>query len=336
MTTVFALQPSLPLAHVSYIVDPEKIEALSGRDWAFLLSPLSDPLYVTLIIVTIVATVACFAACHLVGPLRSWCQRFHNRLLTNIEYVPLMLRLSLGVALIVAGVADVVLLPNVPAGGYGGLEVGVGFCMVFGFMVRASAITALIIFFCGLVQSHYLLGAMETAAAALLLIAFKPIRPNVDDVLDVDPLGDLLAGVWRILSDNAPLLLRLALGSTLIWLSITEKVFNPRLCESVIIDHGLGAVIPVSTAMWVFSVGVIEFAVGTVLVLGIYTRCSCMITLIILTLSFFYFKEDVAGHVTFFGTAIVLTVTGAGPLSIDSWVARRTRAVKGTAVPYPV
>lgn len=336
MTTMFALQPSLPLAHVSYIVDPEKLEALSGRDWAFLLSPLSDPLYVTLIMLTLVATVAAFAACHLVGPLRSSCQHFHNRLLTNIEYVPLVLRLSLGVALIVAGVDDVVFLPNVPAGGFGGLEVGVGFCMVFGFMIRASAVAALAIFCYGLAQSHYLLGAWETAAAALLLIAYKPTRPNVDDILDVDPLGDLLAPVWRALSYNAPLLLRLALGSTLIWLAITEKAFNPRLCEAVVVDYGLGTVIPVSTAMWVFSVGVIELAVGVVLVLGLYTRCFCLIALIILTLSFFYFKEEVAGHVTFFGSLAVLIVTGAGHLSIDSWVARRTRAVKGTAVPYPV
>ena len=93
MSTVFALQPSLPLAHVSYVVDPELLESLSGRDWAFLLSPLSDPLYVTLIIVTLVVTVACFAACHLVSPLRSTCHHFHNRLLMNVEYVPLMLRL---------------------------------------------------------------------------------------------------------------------------------------------------------------------------------------------------------------------------------------------------
>ncbi len=336
MSTVFALQPSLPLAHVSYVVDPELLESLSGRDWAFLLSPLSDPLYVTLIIVTLVVTVACFAACHLVSPLRSTCHHFHNRLLMNVEYVPLMLRLSLGMALIVAGAGDAVFLPNVPAGGFGGFEVGVGFCLVFGFMVRASGMAALTIFCCGLAQSQYLLGAWETAAAALLLIAYKPTRPSVDDILDVDPLGDSLAPVSRKLSGMGPLLLRLALGSTLIWLAITEKAFNPRLCESVVIDYGLDAVIPVSTAMWVFSVGVIEIAVGVVLVLGVYTRCFCLITLIILTLSFFYFKEDVAGHVTFFGSAAALTATGAGRLSIDSWIARRTRAAKGTAVPYPV
>ncbi len=336
MTTVIAFQPSSPLAHVSYVVDSELLESLSGRDWAFLLSPLSDPLYVALIIVTLVVTVACFAACHLVGPLRSLCQRFHNRLLMYMELVPLMLRVSLGMALIVAGVGDAVFLPNVPAGGFGGFEVGVGFCMVFGFMVRASGMAALTIFCCGLAQSHYLLGAWETAAAALLLIAYKPTRPSVDSILDIDPLGDLLAPVSRKLNDFAPLLLRLALGSTLIWLAITEKAFNPRLCEAVVIDFGLEDVIPVSTAMWVFSVGVIEIAVGTVLVLGVYTRCFCLITMIILTLSFFYFKEDVAGHVTFFGSAASLTVMGAGRFSFDSWIAHRTRAVKGTAVPYPV
>ena len=48
------------LAHVSYIVDPEKLKALAGTDWEFLLSPLYDSFYLTLIIVTLVVVVGCF------------------------------------------------------------------------------------------------------------------------------------------------------------------------------------------------------------------------------------------------------------------------------------
>ncbi|MCA9050447.1 MAG: DoxX family protein, partial [Planctomycetaceae bacterium] len=128
--------------------------------------------------------------------------------------------------------------------------------------------------------------------------------------------------------------LRLAMGFTMIWLAVTEKALNPRVSEAVVIDFGLESVIPVSSAMWVFSVGVIELAVGLVLVLGLFTRTFAFIAFVVLTLSFFYFKEDVAGHVTFFGTLLIMMITGAGQGSLDAWIANRTRGVAGTAAPY--
>ncbi len=336
MTNDLWLNWAPPLAHVSYVVDPEKLEALSGSDWAYFLSPLSDPFYVTLIVVTLVVVVTLYAACELLRPLRTFCREIHNRLLIHLEYVPLALRLSLGVALIVAGVGDVIFVPNVPAGGIGGLEVGIGFCLVSGFMVRASGVAALSVFVYGMTQSHVLLGTLESAAAALLVIAHGPHRPSTDNVLDMDPLGKSLKPMWDKISDLTPVILRLSLGTTLIWLAITEKFFNPRVCEAVVIDYDLMSVIPVSTAMWVFSVSAIELAVGLILVLGLYTRSFALIALVVLSLSFFYFKEEVAGHVTFFGALIVIIVTGAGRWSIDSLIARVTRNVTGTAQPYEI
>ena len=325
---------SLPLGHVTYVLDSRRLESLSGRDWEFFLSPLADPLYITLIAVTLIAAVGGFAVCELVGPLRCFCRSIHDRLLVHVEYVPLVLRTTLGFALIASGVGNGIYLPNVPAGGLGGLEVGIGFCLILGFMVRASGVAALVIFVYGLTTSHYMLGTLESAVAALLVAAHGPRLPCADQVLDVDLLGESLESVWSRIRQMTPIILRMALGTTLIWLAITEKFLNPRLAEAVIVEYDLHTVIPVSTAMWVFAVGVIEVAVGVVLVVGLYTRCFSLIALIILTLSFFYFKEDVAGHVTFFGSLIVLLFSGAGHWSIDSLIAKLTRNVKGTAVPH--
>jgi uncharacterized membrane protein YphA (DoxX/SURF4 family) len=160
------------------------------------------------------------------------------------------------------------------------------------------------------------------------------MEPSADKVLGIDPAGALVKPIFDKLIDWAPVILRLALGTTLIWLAITEKFLNPRVSEAVVIDYDLQSVIPVSTAMWVFTVGVIEFAVGLVLVLGLYTRAFSMIALIVLTLSFFYFKEEIAGHVTFFGALVVLMVTGAGKWSVDAIIAKWVRNASGTATPY--
>ncbi|MCP4784828.1 MAG: DoxX family protein [Fuerstiella sp.] len=333
MMTHADMLPSL-FAHVSYIVDPEKLRALSGPDWPFLLSPLSDPLYVSLIVLTIVVTVGVIAVCQILPGPQMFCQALHDRLLTYSSFVPMILRMALGVALIVAGTKSAIFLPNVPGAAVGTLEVVLGFCVLVGFMVRPCGLAALGIYFYGLSTSQYLLGTMESAAAALLIAAHGPDRPSTDDVLTVDVLGTGLEPLWKQLRDNSGVVLRLAMGCTMIWLAVTEKAFNPRVSEAVVIDFQLESVVPVSSAMWVFSVGVIELAVGLVLVLGFFTRTFSFIAFVVLTLSFFYFKEQVAGHVTFFGTLMILMITGAGRASLDGLIAHRTRGVCGTASPY--
>ena len=321
-------------AHVTYIVDREKLDALAGADWVFLLSPFRDPLYLSLILTTAAATIAAFAVCELFAPARRRLRRIHDRLLEYRTYVPLLLRLALGIALIVAGTQGSVYLPNVPGPALGTIEVAVGFCLLVGYMVRPSALLAFGIFLYGLTQSRYMLGALECGAATLLVAAHGGGRPAVDDVLDIDVLGDVLEPLWRPLRAHTGPLLRLALGTTMIWLAVTEKGLNPRVSEAVVLDYDLEGVIPVSSAMWVLAVGVIEIAVGLVLVLGLFTRTWSIVAALVLTASFFYFREEVAGHVTFFGSLLVLMATGAGRWSLDSLAAWRTRGVLGTEEPY--
>ena len=329
------LESSLPpLAHVSYVVDPEKLRTLAGTDWEFLLSPLSDPLYLTLIVVTLVVTVALFAMFELVAPLRAGCRRIHDRFLSYEPFVPLILRTALGIALIVAGTKQAIYLPNVPGPQVSTLQVVLGFCLLAGFSIRICGLGALAIFFFGLSQSGYLLGTMESAAAALIVAAYGAAPPSTDDIMQLDPLAKVLAPLWKWTQKNAGVVLRVALGSTMLWLAVTEKAMNPRVSEAVVLDFQLQDVIPVSSAMWVFTVGVIEFAVGLVLLLGLFVRTWSIVAFVVLTLSFFYFKEEVAGHVTFFGALMVLMIKGGGAWSIDSLIARRSRDAVGTQTPY--
>jgi len=334
MTSFISCGDQFLLAHVSYVVDPEKLKSLAGTDWDFLLSPLRDSFYITLILGTVALTLLLFILGERVASFRNACRGMHNRFLLYRSFVPLILRTSLGIALIVAGTKQAIYLPNVPGDAVSTIEVMLGFCLVIGFFVRPCGIGALAIFFYGLYTSHYLLGTMESAAAALLVAAYGADKPSADDVLQVDLLGEMPEPIWKILREHVGPLLRLGLGATMIWLAITEKVFMPRVSEAVVIDFKLESVIPVSSAMWVFTVGVLELAVGLLLVVGFFTRTWSIVAFLLLTLSFFYFKEEVAGHVTFFGVLMVLMITGAGRFSLDSLIAHRTRQVVGTDSPY--
>ncbi len=321
-------------SHVTYVVDPAKLDSLAGYDWGFLLSPFSDLFYVTLMAATVIVAAAAFVAAQTVPPLRDYFRGIHDRFLQYHVYVPTTLRSCLGVALIVAGTKNVIFVPNVPGAALGTVEVVLGYSLLVGFMTRLCGLGALAIYFYGLNTSHYLLGAMESAAVALLVVAVGADRPSADDLLQIDLLGNWLQPLWTRIRQLAPVILRVALGSTLLWLAITEKAMNPRVSEAVVIDFELQSVIPVTTAMWVLAVGMLEFAVGLILILGLFTRTFCVITALILTLSFFYFKEEVVGHVILMGSLLVLMATGAGKWSLDAWIARRSRGAQGTAVPY--
>jgi uncharacterized membrane protein YphA (DoxX/SURF4 family) len=93
--------------------------------------------------------------------------------------------------------------------------------------------------------------------------------------------------------------------------------FIPHVSELVVQKFALTQYIPVSAAMWVFAVGMIELVVGVLLLIGFQVRLVSIITFTILIVTFFFFKEDVYSHVTLFGTLSVLMITGAGPLSLD-------------------
>ena len=324
------------IGHVTYVVDPDILKSAAGTDWVFLLAPLTDVLYVSLIVITLLSTVGIIACCELVPSLRNPIRSFHNQLVGYREFIPLIIRLALGVALVVAGTKSAIFLPNVVDARIGSLEVVIGFCLLIGFMGRLCGLVALGIYIFGLSTSHYLIGTMESAAAALLVVAYGSRRPSVDELFGVDVLAVPLEKLWNVIQENTGMILRIALGGTLIWLAISEKAFNPRVCEAVVLQFKLESVIPVTTSMWVFSVGVIEFAVGLVLILGFFTRTFSVIAFLVLTISFFYFKEEVAGHVTFFGALMTLLITGAGNWSIDSYIADKTRSATGTMIPYHV
>jgi uncharacterized membrane protein YphA (DoxX/SURF4 family) len=69
--------------------------------------------------------------------------------------------------------------------------------------------------------------------------------------------------------------------------------------------------------MWVFSAGIIEVLIGLALVAGFYTRLSSAIAFVVLSMSFFYFGEDVSSHITLFGILAVLFITRGGIWSLD-------------------
>lgn len=111
--------------------------------------------------------------------------------------------------------------------------------------------------------------------------------------------------------------MRIGIGIGVSYLAIVGKILTPQLAALVAENTGLVNVIPVFAMMWAFSAGVIELVVGMLLIIGFKTRLAAVAALFILSMSFFYFGEDVTSHVTLFGTLLAVFILGVGKLGID-------------------
>ncbi len=309
-------------AHVGYVVGQEDFSHNLGSDTAYFFSPLSNKNDLIMICATLVGVFVLYFLAWKIKAIRNRIIALRARLDTYTEYAPWILRLSLGIALIGASVAHVLISPVLHVGAFAGIELVTGFALLAGFLVVPSALIALVLYVVALSHSFYIVGNMEVAAALLSLLILGSMRPGLDDLLAIP----------HIKTDRfkkyVPLLLRLGIGGALVFLSLYEKVLNPHVSELVVQKYALDSIIPVGAAMWIFAVGMIELAVGLFILIGFQTRLITAVAFVVLMTTFFFFKEEVYSHVTLFGVLSALFITGAGPWSLDSLLKKRTSIAK--------
>lgn len=300
-------------AHVRYLITPEEVDAHGGTDTPFLLQALLDPQNIGLILWTIAGSIIAYILATQVKCFREVFKRIGDRANSYTPFTPWMLRLSLGIALIGSGTAETLISPALqgfPA--FATIQIFLGFMVMAGFLVVPAAVAALGVYAFAVATDWYLIGNIDFFAVALALIVLDNERPGLDDLLGLPKISPL-----HHLRRYVPLILRCGIGIAMMFLAVYEKLLNPHISALIVHDFGLQNVVPVSVPMWVLSAGIIEFVIGLALVLGLYTRVSAAVAFIVLSLSFFYFGEDVASHITLFGILSVLFVTQGGRLSID-------------------
>ncbi len=304
--------PSLCLAHVGYVVGHDEIPKHLGLDGAFLWNALSDP-YNTILALTVFALfVLVYWIAHHNYFIEHYLHKMIQKLESYYEFVPWILRLSLGIALIGAGSAHTLISPLLPEmTGFAIMQVVLGFMMLAGFILTPVLIFTIILFLFALLQDTYLIGNIEFLFGSIALLVLGNERPGIDDILMIP------SHTIHSLKKYVPLIIRLGLGSAMIYLALFEKLFNPHISELVVTKFNLTGAINVSPEMWVLSAGLIELLVGLFIFIGYHTRLTSAIAFLVVTTTFFYFKEDVYSHVTLFGMLSVLFITGGGAMSAD-------------------
>ena len=223
-------------------------------------------------------------------------------------HVPWILRLSLGIALIGAGSAGEALVPTVAAASWlSSLEVLVGFCLLAGFMLVPSVLVVALLWMVGVAGEPYLLGNVELFAAAIGLFLVADPRPGIDHLLGIPFFSPV-----RRQASFLPIVLRVGLGGAMLYLAVFEKFLHPMASVVVANTYELSQVIPVSVSAWVYGAGLVEALIGLGFIVGRYVRPFAALAFVVLSLSFFYFGEDVHAHVTLFGVLSCVFILGEG------------------------
>ncbi|MCR4312411.1 MAG: DoxX family membrane protein, partial [Candidatus Uhrbacteria bacterium] len=233
--------------------------------------------------------------------------------------LPLILRLTVAATLIEGATAHVFLSPAVgmPTG-LAMLEGIIGLLLLVGLASVPAMLIAIALFLFVLIQNGLVLGNLEFLGLAITWLMLGSTKPSVDDLL----------GLPRTYAPErfavfAPLVLRVSLGATLIFMALYEKLLNPHVFASVVERYHMSNLVPMTSASWTLSVGLTELLLGLCIALGLHTRLTAALSLFVMSLTFLYFGESLSAHVTLFGSLAALFILGNGPHSLGKWYARR-------------
>lgn len=309
------LLPFISSAHVAYVAPENSFSKHGGTDWSYFAPVLHNSFYIFLIIFTTIIVIVAFYISRKVQRFRNFFDRVEERLSTYHEFIPWIMRLGLGIALIGSGTEHSLISPVIKNGQiFSTLEILLGFFFLIGFMLVPTAILTIGLYLSALTHTEYIIGNLDMLGLAIGVLVFHSSRPGLDDILNTSLLKFI-----KINRKWLSLILRLSVGIAMIYLAIYEKLLNPHVSDLVIKMFHLDKIIPVSPEMWVFSVAIIEILVGLFILIGFFTRTAACIAIIVLSFSFFFFKESVASHVSLFSILAIVAIEGGTFVSIDKW-----------------
>lgn len=315
---ILLLVPHFAVAHVGYVLSDKDIAQSAGGDWAFILYPLTNPWNIVVIVGSAVLIILFYLLLS-TEIFEHFMLSIRKRTGAYLEFVPWVCRLALGIALIGAGTEGFLVSPLVStSSGIAFVEILIGFLILIGFMIVPAMIVALILFVLALFTNIYILGNLDFLVLIISYLILADARPGLDDLLCI-PQTTFLQKIRQYV----PLILRLGLGGAMIFLAIYEKFLNPASAALIITQYGLDNIVPVSPAMWILSAGIIELALGLLIISGFFTRTVMAIAFFVTSLSFFYFGESVTAHITLFSTFSLLFITGGGKWSFDHFFYHR-------------
>jgi uncharacterized membrane protein YphA (DoxX/SURF4 family) len=260
----------------------------------------------------------------------------------DADFLPWLLRLSIGLPLVGAGFTGYFISPAVPvpatplvATGTRLFLVGLGLFLLYGVGTRVVAAAGLLAYVTGLLfVARPLLLASEYLGGFLAVILVGSGRPSLDRLLyrvesadgtlygPFGPMHGLTERLDRRLGQYeayTPTALRVGLGVNFVYTGLSDKLLQPNQALAVVEQYRLTAVVPVDPGLWVVGAGSVELLLGVGLIVGLFTRGVAAVALGMFTLTLFAIPDDpVLAHISLFGMTTALLITGSGRLGLDN------------------
>ncbi|MEK6976786.1 MAG: DoxX family membrane protein [Candidatus Hydrothermarchaeota archaeon] len=320
-------------AHVRYVLTPEEVQKAETAAKPVLFAGLSG-LNLPYVIGTVLAIlITIYLAVRLRG--NKSLERPGEMLAPLVGYTPLILRLFIGTLLIFAGATGTLFGPELHLAGINSalatvianLEVVAGIFILFGHLIKVGALAIVLLWLLGLGTFGIGLFDHFDIIGIALYFLLAGCGPYAYDNLIIPTLHAKMRFL-KALEDRIQAyrgmevaFVRVALGLTLIWLGLTEKIIEPQLALAVVEKYTLPAM--PSPELFVLAAGLTEIGIGVLLIAGAFTRLVIFVTTVFVLLGVLAFKEQVIGHLDFVSIALTLLINGSGPYRVEDLFARR-------------
>jgi hypothetical protein len=280
----------------------------TGPDWGFYLSALPLALTAVMLVVTLAWRLV---ALRIEGPELGLLKPL-GRL---VPWIPRLLGIHLGVAMLALAATGAFLVPSVEVHGGGGsalllVEGALGVWLISGYRVRPAAALVLALgpFLTAASHPSALLECANLAAVAAFLVLVPPGADRHGATV-ADPVA-LRRGLLGM---------RVGVGIALIALAFTEKFTNPGLSRATLDDYPqlnvfslVGLDVPADT--FIVIAASVELLFGLLVISGAMPQLAVLVAAVPFNATLTLFGQtELVGHLPVYGVFLALLVYGSNP-----------------------
>ncbi|NYG55633.1 hypothetical protein [Nocardioides perillae] len=306
------------------------VESRPAGDWSFFFSPLPLALTAAVVVVTVAWR---FVALRVRGPELRVLQPLEQL----VPWVPRLLGIHLGVALLALAATGAFLTPSIDHldGVVGAslllLEAALGVWLVTGVRLRPAAGLVLALGpALAVVAGPVALGECANLAAVAAFLLVLPPSADAHGAVRATPAQLRLA----------LLLLRLGVGAALIVLAFSEKLTNPAMAIDTLerypaLDVFALVGLDVAPATFVAVAGATELLFGLLVLSCALPQVAVLVAMVPFNATLLIFGQtEMVGHLPVYGVFLALLVYGSSPVTAEAvrWLPRADLRPRRSAV----